>query len=93
MLDQDIQGYRPAKDCVVCSYGDGLAVLDMRSNQYFSLDAVGAVVWEVIARAGNRDEMITAVTEAYDVTPEVCAADIAALLSELHAQNLIEPVQ
>lgn len=52
-----VQGEEPdarfrARDGVMaCSFADGVALLDARSNTYFSLDGVGTVIWQALGGA------------------------------------------
>lgn len=40
--------FRAREGVMACPFGEGLALLDARSNTYFSLDAVGTVVWRAL---------------------------------------------
>jgi hypothetical protein len=75
---------------VATDLGEGLALLNLETNEYFSLNEVGAFVWEVLKRPSPRGEIIRAVVEAYEVAPETCAADIDLLLEELRDAALAE---
>ena len=35
-------------EVVACPFGDGLALLDLRSGQYFTTNSVGSFVWSPI---------------------------------------------
>lgn len=80
----------PRNYVVSTELGEGLALLDLRSNVYFSLSEVGTVIWQAIQEPATRDDLVTRVTELYDVAPEECAPDIDALLGELLDANLID---
>ena len=41
--------YLVSPECVSCEVEDGIAILDLRSNTYFSLDPVGAAIWDRMA--------------------------------------------
>ena len=66
-----------SKDAVACEFGNGLALLDMRSNIYYSLNSVGAYIWELIQEPKPISEIRSAVLERYNVEPERCRADVA----------------
>ena len=57
------------KDAVACEFGNGLALLDMRSNIYYSLNSVGAYIWELIQEPKSIAEIRSAVLERYNVEP------------------------
>ncbi len=71
------------KDAVACEFGNGLALLDMRSNIYYSLNSVGAYIWELIQEPKSISEIRSAVLERYNVEPERCKADVDGLLKGL----------
>ncbi|MER9402760.1 PqqD family protein [Mesorhizobium caraganae] len=72
-----------SKDAVACEFGNGLALLDMRSNIYYSLNSVGAYIWELIQEPRPIVEIRSAVLERYNVEPERCKADVDGLLKGL----------
>ncbi len=72
-----------SKDAVACEFGNGLALLDMRSNIYYSLNSVGAYIWELIREPKPIAEIRSAVLERYNVEPERCKADVDGLLKGL----------
>ena len=72
-----------SKDAVACEFGNGLALLDMRSNIYYSLNSVGAYIWELIQEPKPIAEIRGAVLERYNVEPERCKADVDGLLKGL----------
>lgn len=73
-----------------CAIGDDLALLDLRSSTYFSLNEVGAQVWKLLETPRSLDEICAAVAGDYAVEPAVCREDVAALLRELGTARLVE---
>ena len=69
---------------------DGEAVIINLSNgTYYSLDQVGALVWELIGDGWTLGEIGEAVAARYDVTAERAAADAGRLVAELVAEKLL----
>ncbi len=64
-------------------------ILDARTGRYFGLDEVGSVVWRRLQAPTTLRELITLVTDTYDVTSEDCERDLRALLHDLRATGLI----
>ena len=81
--------YKPQTDCVCCAYGDGAAVLDVRSNIYFTLDEVGATVWNILSDGADLEEIVAKVTEEYDVSAQACRPDIETFLGEMVENDLV----
>lgn len=80
-----------ASDKVVAAdLGEGLALLNLSTNEYFSLNEVGAFVWSVLQTPKARGAIVRAVMEVYEVAESACAADVDLLLEELKNAALAE---
>lgn len=77
---------------VSCPVDDGVAVLDLRTNTYFALDAVGAVVWAQLAAPATIDALVAAVTAQYDVDVATATTDVVALVESLIEAGLAQVV-
>ena len=86
----NLDNLRQRQDCVSCAYGDGIAILDLVSNTYFSLNDVGALVWEKIGSGATLETVLAAVTSQYEIATETCEPDIRALIADLLANNLVK---
>lgn len=105
MLDADpVVEARPAPALAPLSLGDVVSsradvlsaeidgevvALDIASGACFGLDRVGADVWRMIAAPAAVGDVRDALTEIYDVDPDVCARDLIGLLEALRAETLI----
>jgi hypothetical protein len=78
------------KDQFSCPLGDAIVLLDMKAGLYYSLDNVGAAVWQLLQQPRTVAEIHRAILEQFEVAPEVCRRDLAALLHDLAARNLVE---
>ncbi len=67
-------------------------LLDARTEVYFEFNATAAVVWCVLADGGSPDEAIDELVARFEVTPEVARADVAAMVEQLVARELLERV-
>ena len=76
------------KDAVACEFGDGLALLNLKSNVYYSLNGVGAFIWELIQEPRSIVDIRSAVLARYTVDPQRCQADVDALLKGLADNGL-----
>lgn len=82
--------YLVSPECVSCAVKDGVAILDLRSNTYFSLDAVGASIWDRMSNPASLDDLTQAISTEYAVTPEECRGDITDLLQDMLKHGLIQ---
>ncbi|MDB5622527.1 MAG: PqqD family protein [Devosia sp.] len=70
--------------------GDGIALLDLRINEYFTLNGVGAFLWRQLQAPQSRAALIDAVLAEYQADPANCASDIDSMLGDLIAAKLVE---
>ena len=69
---------------------EGEAVLvHLAKGLYFGLDEVGTLSWERIGTGATLDDLVDAVTAAYEIDRPRARADIQALLDDLEAQGLV----
>jgi Coenzyme PQQ synthesis protein D (PqqD) len=69
---------------------DGEAVMINLSNGfYYSMDNVGAFIWEKIAAGNALDAIVTSLTQRYDVPQERAQADMELLVTRLLEENLV----
>jgi len=71
------------------SLGDEAVILGLGDGVYYGLDAVGARVWSLLAAPRQVSEIVTVVTEEFEVGRERCEQDVLALLGELAERRLI----
>ena len=64
-------------------------LLDLNSENYFGLDAVGTRVWQLLNDGQDRAGMIGILLDEYEVEREVLEKDIAELLDGLNEAGLI----
>ena len=79
-----------SKDAVTCEFGEGVALLDLRSNVYYSLNSIGAYVWELIQEPTYVSKISEAVIARYDVAPARCREDVNGLLKGLADAGLVK---
>ena len=73
---------------------DGEAVLvNMESGSYYSIDSVGAVVWDYVEKGLSNSQIVEAITVQYKGEPTDIAQGIQQLLTELQAEQLIVPCE
>jgi hypothetical protein len=81
--------FRPAPDVLARSVGEELVLLDLASEQYFSLDPVGAAMWEAVMAAPSLAEARDALLEDWEVPAEELAADLLELCQDLQGRGLL----
>jgi hypothetical protein len=64
-------------------------LLDLESEHYFGLDAVGTRIWGLIGEGVSVDAMVDTLLQEYEVERATLEADVAELLSRLAEAGLI----
>jgi hypothetical protein len=70
--------------------GDESVLLDLASEQYFGLDAVGTRVWQLLEGDPDVQAAHAALAGEYDVDAAQLEADLLALLGQLADAGLID---
>jgi len=72
------------------SLQDETILLQLESGQFFSLDAVGTRLWELLAEHRSTEAVIAAASREFDVGPERLATDLETLVRQLAYHGLID---
>ena len=59
-------------------------------NGMISLNDTGALLWKTLEQGADRETLVTALTEEYDVTPEQAAQDVDKFLDALKNAGCLE---
>lgn len=68
---------------------NALVMLDIEGGHYFSLDPIGADIWERLAEPISVADLCAQLVQVYEVEPNVCEADVLAVLNDMAADNLV----
>jgi hypothetical protein len=75
---------------VYATLEDGAVILNPDSGLYYSLDSVGARIWELVGSGTTRTELVDSLHAEYDVARDVLDSDVHALLQTLETNGLVE---
>lgn len=70
--------------------GDEVVILSTATGKYYSLEAVGHLIWQLIEEPRTLASLQEAVRRTYDVEGARSDDDVVALLGELSDAELIE---
>ena len=65
-------------------------LLDLESENYFGLDAIGTRIWQLIKETNELQSIFDTLLEEYDVSDERLRLDITALLTEIEGLGLVK---
>ena len=78
-------------DTVFAQEVDGeMVLLDMNSENYFGLDAVGTDIWQAMQENTNLNEVLAVLLEQYEVEESVLKADLLAFVVKLQESGLLK---
>ncbi|MCB1485644.1 MAG: PqqD family protein, partial [Hyphomicrobiaceae bacterium] len=83
---------RKSADQVSCELNGEVAILNLKSAQYFGLDPVGAHIWAALEGVQEVAALVSTVVTVYDVDEAHCTSDIIDLVTKLNDEGLIEIV-
>jgi len=70
--------------------GGTIVGLDLRTSSYFSLKDTGAVLWKLLDAGARREDLVAALVARFAVTDATAGADVAAFITDLSRQGLLE---
>ncbi len=68
---------------------DELVLLSIINSKYYGMDSVGKRIWSLLSEPIMISDMITALTNEYDISATECEKDVFSFLIELYSENLI----
>jgi hypothetical protein len=69
--------------------GGESVLLDLKSESYFGLDAVGTRIWQLVGQDGNLETVHAALLDEYDVDAARLEHDLKELIERLVAVGLV----
>ena len=64
--------------------------LHVDNGTCYGFNATATRVWSLLEHPRSFDDLVAAITQEFDVDPATCRPEVAALLSELQSEGLIE---
>ena len=71
---------------------EAFVMLDFVKGQYLSLNQTAARIWDALEQPSSKQDIVSGLTETYDVTPDQCGAAVDQVLGLLEGKGLIEQV-
>ena len=84
---------RKQGDWLAAKVGDELVMMSAEKGNYIGLSEVGARIWELIDTPQDIDALCAQLRDEYDVTEEVCRAEVKSFLDDLvkHGAIVFDP--
>ena len=68
-----------------------VVALDVRTSQYLAINRTGAVLWPLLVDGTDRDALVAAVLDGFEVDAATAERDVDAFVAALREQDLLEP--
>jgi ornithine carbamoyltransferase len=78
-------------DTVFAQEVDGeMVLLDMNSENYFGLDAVGTDIWQAMQEKGTLQDVLETLLAQYEVEEDVLKKDLLTFVEKLQESGLVQ---
>ena len=77
-------------DVFSCELAGGKALLDLRTSTYYSINAVGAFVWDRLQTPSTIETIGDAMVAEFEVETERCLSDLRALVIRFADAGLVQ---
>lgn len=81
--------YNCKHNVFVTELSDRLALLDMESGTYFSLNQTGTFIWSKLSENQSVSQIVDALIEEYEINRDQALQDSKNLIAELLSQGLL----
>ncbi len=70
--------------------GEETVLLDMNGEEYFGLNEVGTMIWQLLQKKNDLAEILNQLVNAFDSDSKTIANDLSNLISDLVKSGLIK---
>jgi len=85
------QSYQPNPDVVAQRVQDEVVLVNLRTNEIYTLNKTAARAWDLIAEGRDRSGVEAGLVEAFSVDEAEVGSELDGLLEELVEKELIQP--
>jgi Coenzyme PQQ synthesis protein D (PqqD) len=85
------QSYQPNPDVVAQRVQDEVVLVNLRTNEIYTLNKTAARAWELIAEGRDRTGVEAGLVEEFSAGDAQVAGELDGLLDELIEKELIQP--
>ena len=85
--------FRHADNVAWRQSGKEVILLDLNSSEYFSLNEIGALIWEGLCARHPVPKIVDAVCGKFEAEPAQVTKDVNALIQQLLKKKLLQPLE
>jgi hypothetical protein len=71
---------------------DSFVILSLEAARYYAFNETANKIWDLLQEPRTCGQITEALTENYDVSPDVCAQSVTRIMGEFHANGLVHQV-
>ncbi|NYE03841.1 hypothetical protein F4694_000560 [Bacillus niacini] len=75
---------------IVSNMGNEKVMLSVKNGKYYNLGEIGGVIWDLIEKRTEVNELVSTLLTIYDVEMSVCVDHVISFLEPLLEEGLIE---
>lgn len=64
-------------------------LLDLRTSMYLATNPAATILWQRLDQGATKSELTTALIDAFDITAQRAAADVASFLASCRERDLL----
>ena len=83
------RAFEISKQVRCMSDADGAVLLDLKGGKYFSLNPLGALVWQLLEQRADRKSIEQEIVDTFDVPAATAAQDLDRFLGDLQQKGLV----
>ena len=84
-----MKAYLQSSDISAATLDEETVLMSTEGNRYFSLNALGTDIWELLAQPRTAPEIVETIQANYDVDEEQARRDVNEFLEVLESRKLI----
>lgn len=92
LMSEPTDRYQCSPEVLFQEVNGEIVLLDLEAETYFGLNESGAVVWQLLQKELNVEQIIEHLLSEFDVTPETAGKDVRELLEQLEKAQLVRPL-
>lgn len=87
-----MEKYIRNEDNLASKIHDEIVMVDVTQGNYFGLNSVGSVIWELLDKPKSIDEICSSLMEEYDIDLDSCKKEVSDFIEDLKKQKLVHNV-
>jgi len=74
---------------LISQLGSELVLMDTKSGNYLGINTVGTHIWNLLADSKSITDLVTELTNCFEVTEAQCQVEVERFLNELEQKKMV----